>query len=383
MKVKLKGLSLFSNVGIAEAYFEEIGLDIKIANEIDIKRADFYRHVYPNTEMIVGDITKEEVRTRVVNKALKEKVDFIIATPPCQGMSLAGKLDDLDERNQLIYYAIDTIKRVKPKFILLENVPQQLKTKIKHNEELMKIPDYIREELEKEYNFNKNTLIKAMDYSVPQMRERSIFLLSRKDTGITWEHPKPHEKIITLKDALENIPSLDPLIKEGYDETIKMFPDFEKKKEKGLKLSKWHFPPTHSKRHLEWMMRTPSGQTAFDNNIYFPQKPNGDRIKGHYNHYRRLAWEKPSRTITQNNGVISSLACVHPGWKLNDELSEEKRRYSDPRCFSIYELMIVTSLPLDWNIPEWAKERMIRQVIGEGIPSYLVKCIVKELIKKL
>lgn len=383
MKVKLKGLSLFSNVGIAEAYLEKVGVDIRIANEIDEKRAEFYRHVYPNTEMITGDITKEEIRTNIVNKALKEKVDFIIATPPCQGMSLAGKLDDLDERNQLIYYAIDTIKRVKPKFILLENVPQQLKTKIKHNDELMKIPDYIKEELGKDYNFNKNTLIKAMNYSVPQMRERSIFLLSRKDTGIIWEHPKPHEKIITLKDALENIPSLAPFIKEGYDETIKIFPDFEKKKERGLKLSKWHFPPTHSKRHIEWMMRTPSGKTAFDNNIYFPQKQNGDRIKGHYNHYRRLAWEKPSRTITQNNGVISSLACVHPGWKLNNELSEEKRRYSDPRCFSIYELMIVTSLPLDWNIPIWAKERMIRQVIGEGIPSYLVKCIIEELVKKL
>ena len=48
--------------------------------------------------------------------------------------------------NVLFFYAIDVIKRLKPKFVLLENVPQQLKTKIKHNGEIMLIPDYIKKE---------------------------------------------------------------------------------------------------------------------------------------------------------------------------------------------------------------------------------------------
>lgn len=93
-----------------------------------------------------------------------------------------------------------------------------------------------------------------------------------------------------------------------------------------------------------------------------------------------MAWEKPSRTITQNNGVISSLACVHPGhpYEVNGELL-----YSDPRVLTIYELLIVSSLPLDWNIPSWAKESFIRKVIGEGIPSRMITVIVEQLLKQL
>ena len=93
-----------------------------------------------------------------------------------------------------------------------------------------------------------------------------------------------------------------------------------------------------------------------------------------------MAWDKPSRTITQNNGVIPSLACVHPGrpYIINGELL-----YSDPRVLTIYEVMIVSSLPLNWPIPEWANESLIRKVIGEGIPSKLIKVIVEHLTKQL
>ncbi|MCT4510005.1 MAG: DNA cytosine methyltransferase [Tepidibacter sp.] len=378
----LKGLSLFANVGIAEAYLESIGVNILVANEIDENRSKFYQHVYPKTNMIVGDITNETIRTTVINEAKEKEIDFIIATPPCQGMSIAGKMKDFDERNQLIYYAIDVIKRVKPKFVLLENVPMQLRTKIKVGEKILLIPEYIKSELSGLYNFNNETLVKAMDYGVPQMRQRNIFLLCRKDTKMHWEFPEK-KKIITLKEALKEVPSLDPRLREGEELTLKKFPSYLNKKEEGEKISKWHFPPTHSWRMVEWMTHTPSGCTAFDNEIYYPQKSGGVRIKGHYNHYRRLDWNKPSRTITQNNGVISSLACVHPGHLISDDGTEEGRIYSDPRVFSIYELMIVTSLPLNWNIPEWAKESFIRKVIGEGIPSLLVKEIVLELVKKL
>ena len=45
--------------------------------------------------------------------------------------------------------------------------------------------------------------------------------------------------------------------------------------------------------------------------------------------------------------------------------------------------MIVTSLPKDWNIPDWADERFIRSVIGEGIPPMLIKNIASELMNNL
>jgi DNA (cytosine-5)-methyltransferase 1 len=377
----LKALSLFANVGIAEAYFKEIGIDVVIANEIDVKRANFYKHIYPKTNMIIGDITNDIVRTNIVEESIKNNIEFIIATPPCQGMSIAGKMEDLDERNQLIFYAVDIIKRLNPKYVLFENVPRQLYTKIKYNKEILLIPDYIKKELSN-YNFNNETLIKAMDYGVPQIRQRNILLLTRKGLKVNWTFPQK-ENPIPLKVALKDVPSLYPVLREGIKETIEMFPDFEDKRIVAEKISKWHFPPKHNKKQVEWMLHTPSGCTAFDNKIFYPQKAGGKKINGHYNHYRRNSWDSPARTITQNNGVVSSLTCVHPGHKIYDDGSEKGRYYSDPRVFTIYELLIITSLPLDWNIPDWAEETFIRNVIGEGIPSLLVKKIMLELLKQI
>lgn len=128
------------------------------------------------------------------------------------------------------------------------------------------------------------------------------------------------------------------------------------------------------------MMHTPSGKSAIYNEKYFPVKDDGIRIKAHHNNYRRMNWDKPSRTITQNNGVISSLCCVHPG---REYLDGKKILYSDPRVLTVYELLIVSTLPVNWNIPEWADESFIRKVIGEGIPPLMVKKVMVELLKLL
>lgn len=375
---RLRGLSLFANVGIAEAYLQEIGVDILIANELIEDRARFYSDVYPDSHMIVGDITNHELRTKIADEAIAKGVDFILATPPCQGMSMAGNRAEFDVRNQLIYYAVDVILRVRPKFVFIENVPTILRTKIVVNGETMLIPEYLHGVLS-EYHFNEETLVKAMDYGVPQMRERNIFLLVRNDIGITWTFPQtqPH---ITLQEAIGNLPSLDPLLREGLDFTLEKFPNYEAKRVNGLEVSKWHYPPKHSWKQVEWMLHTPTGKSAIYNPVYYPQKVDGTHVVAHHNHYRRMYWDKPARTITQNNGVISSLACVHPGrpFEVNGETL-----YSDPRVLSIYELLIVSSLPTDWAIPSWASESFVRKVIGEGIPSKLVKEIMESLIGKL
>ena len=375
---RLRGLSLFANVGIAEAYLQEVGVDILIANELIEDRARFYSDIYQDSHMIVGDITNDELRTKIVDEAINKGVDFILATPPCQGMSMAGNRAEFDERNQLIYYAVDVVLRVKPKFVFIENVPTILRTKIVVNGETMLIPKYLHSVLA-DYHFNDETLVKAMDHGVPQMRERNIFLLVRNDIDLTWNFPKaqPH---ITLQEAIGDLPSLDPLLREGLDFTLEKFPSYEIKRAKGLEVSKWHYPPKHSWKQVEWMLHTPTGKSAIYNPVYYPQKANGTHVVAHHNHYRRMYWDKPARTITQNNGVISSLACVHPGrpFEMNGEIL-----YSDPRVLSIYELLIVSSLPNDWAIPDWASESFIRKVIGEGIPSKLVKEIMQSLICKL
>ncbi len=377
---KLRGLSLFSNVGVAESGIENNkNIRICLANEIDHKRCQFYSAVHPKTRMIEGDITNDNLRTLIIEEAKNLNINFVIATPPCQGMSEAGNRLEFDERNELIYYAVDVIKRLKPSFAIIENVPTILKTKIKYNGLVVTIPEYLYCELGKLYRFNKQTLIKAMDYGIPQMRERNIFLLSRKDTNIEWEFPEK-QAVVTLEEAIGFLPSIDPFLREGLQFTLNKFPDFEIKKERGLQISKWHRPPIHSWKQVEWMMHTPTGKSAIYNPIFYPQKEDGTPVVAHHNHYRRMYWDRPARTMTQNNGVISSLACVHPGrpYTSNGELL-----YSDPRVLTIYELLIVSSLPLDWNIPDWANESFIRKVIGEGIPSKLITVIVKELIKNI
>jgi DNA (cytosine-5)-methyltransferase 1 len=82
----------------------------------------------------------------------------------------------------------------------------------------------------------------------------------------------------------------------------------------------------------------------------------------------------------QNSGVISAFSTVHPGRCVCEGTCEEERIYSDARALSIYELLIVSSLPLDWNIPNWASDVLIRKVIGEGIPPKLIKRAVESLI---
>lgn len=377
---KLKGLSLFANVGIAEAYMKDIGVDIKVANELDPKRARFYQEVYPDTHMICGDITDDNIRDEIIAEAISEGVDFVMATPPCQGMSEAGLRLEFDPRNQLIFYAVDVIKRIKPKYVFLENVPKQLTTKIRYNDEILLIPDYIQRELSPYYRFNTETLVMAKDYGVPQLRERNIYMLVRLDLPYIWEFPEK-QKEITLKEAIGDLPSLDPLLREGMELTTKKFPNFIEKQQKGLAVSKWHFPPKHSWKQVEWMMHTPTGKSAIYNEVYYPQKAGGVPVVAHHNHYRRLKWDMPCRTITQNNGVISSLACVHPGREYIDEKGNVL--YSDPRVLTIYELLIVTSLPLDWPIPGWADESFIRKVIGEGIPSRLVQRLMMALLSQL
>ena len=106
------------------------------------------------------------------------------------------------------------------------------------------------------------------------------------------------------------MPKVDPLLREGLDFTISKFPKFLERQEAALNVSKWHRSPVHSWKQVNWMMHTPSATSAIYNEKFYPQKDDGTRIKAHHNNYRRMDWNKPARTMTQNNGVISSLCCV-------------------------------------------------------------------------
>ncbi|MBR0503251.1 MAG: DNA cytosine methyltransferase [Paludibacteraceae bacterium] len=369
----MNALSLFANVGIAETYLSNIGINVVVANEIDEQRSKFYSYLYPTCDMIQGDITDPLIYDRIISKAKEAQVDLIMATPPCQGMSIAGHNSPYDERNSLIKYAIDAVIDLNPKFVFFENVTLQLVTPIIYEGEEIKIPEYIHRRLSPRYKINHNVVTNAMDYSVPQRRERCIYLLVRNDIDKEWEFPKP-SRIITLEEAFNGIPDLWPTIKENAYQGF-----LPPNTEESLNFHKWHKPPIHVWRNIECMLHTPTGNTAFDNSFYYPKKTNGERVRGYDTTYHRLFWDKPAATVTMWNGILGSQNNVHPGrfWKKDNN---GDCLYTNPRVLTIYELMVVSSLPLDWNIPDWANDQLIRFVIGEGIPPLMVKKIIEQIM---
>ena len=373
----MHGLSLFANVGIAETYLHEVGIDIVVANELLHERCKFYSHLYPNCEMIEGSICDDTIFDKIVTSSIRKKVEFVIATPPCQGMSIAGEMNPYDERNSLIKYAIDVIEKVKPKFIMFENVVQMLETPIQYESIEVLIPEYIKRRLGADYAINNDdVIINAADYGVPQTRKRCIILLVRKDVDVIWKYPIPNKHIITLEEAFKGIPDLWPIIKE------KEYQDFFPENTlEALSYHKWHKPPSHVWRNVECMLYTPTGNTAFDNLEHYPKRSDGKRISGYDTTYHRLFWNKPCATITRYNGIIGSQNNVHPGkpWKKD---KNGDMMYTNPRVLTIYELLIVSSLPKDWDIPNWASNGLIRHVIGEGIPPLLVKRIIEMIPKE-
>ena len=381
-EAKLKGLSLFANIGVAEAYLESIGVHMVLANELIERRAVLYSKIYPSTKMICGDITDKKILDKIIEESITLGVDVIMATPPCQGMSTAGQQSEDDERNKLICQVLEIIKRVSPKYVFIENVPQFYNTEIKIDGSRMLIPDLISKEIGEHYNIRRY-IIDTKNYSVPQTRERAIMLITRKDVRPEWILPERDDAIVTMRDAIGHLPPLDPYVTDITEqELLSMFPHYYDRKEAARAISCWHEPPHHIKRQVVAMQHTPTGCTAFDNDVYIPVKADGTPVKGYHNTYKRQNWDTAAYTVTMDNRKISSQNNVHPG-RLEYVDPNGENIYSDARTLTLYELMIVMSLPNDWPVPKDTSEAFLRRIIGEGIPPLFVKKAFEKLIQEM
>lgn len=376
----MKALSLFANIGVAEAYLDGIGVEVVVANELIERRAKLYSQIYPKTKMICGDITDKEIRLNIIESSKALGAEVVMATPPCQGMSTAGQQETDDERNKLICPVLEIVKAIYPKYVFIENVPMFYNTDILVEKERILIPNLIERELGGKYQINKY-IIDTKDYGVPQTRERAIMLLSRKDLQNVWVLPPKENRIVTMKDAIGHLPPLDPYVKDVSESERKaLFPLYEKRKEDAKRISQWHIPPHHVKRQVIAMQHTPTGCTAFDNPIYYPIKENGNPVKGYHNTYKRQNWDTAAYTVTMDNRKISSQNNVHPGrYERTDENGDAI--YSDARTLTLYELMIIMSLPDNWPVPSNTPEAFLRRIIGEGIPPLFVKKVFEQLMR--
>ena len=355
MMNKIKAISVFSSAGIGELLLKNTNVEVVAANELLPKRAECYSHFYPNTDMYCGDITLEETQDYMVSAAQKSGAKMLIATPPCQGLSTLGKNKkqihyEKDKRNYLILSALNIIDRCDFDYVLIENVPTFLEMYFPYENDYFKLEEILNKKYSNKYRIEARVL-NAKDYGICQSRPRAIIKMYKPDKKWSWPS---EEQEITLREAIGYLPSLE----SGESSDIP-----------------WHFAKKHNERAVLALKHTPTGKSAIANEVYYPKKEDGTRIKGFHNTFKRMDWDQPCPTRTTFSGSMSSHNNVHPGRLLPDGT------YSDARVLTLLETFIVSSIPEDIDFPKDSTDTFIRTVIGESIPPKLMMKVIEKIGK--
>ena len=355
MMNKIKAISVFSSAGIGELLLKNTNVEVVAANELLPKRAECYSHFYPNTDMYCGDITLDETQDYMVSAAQKSGAKMLIATPPCQGLSTLGKNKkqihyEKDKRNYLILSALNIIDCCDFDYVLIENVPTFLEMYFPYENDYFKLEEILNKKYSSKYKIEARVL-NAKDYGICQSRPRAIIKMYKPDKKWSWPY---EEKEITLSEAIGYLPSLE----SGESSDIP-----------------WHFAKKHNERAVLALKHTPTGKSAIANEVYYPKKEDGTRIKGFHNTFKRMDWDQPCPTRTTFSGSMSSHNNVHPGRLLPDGT------YSDARVLTLLETFIVSSIPEDIDFPKDSTDTFIRTVIGESIPPKLMMKVIEKIGK--
>lgn len=327
-------ISLFSSAGVGCYGFKEEGYFCLATVELLERRLKIqkYNHkcVY-DSGYICGDMTLQETKNRVFaemetwkdNYGVKD-LDVLIATPPCQGLSVANhkKKDEL-KRNSLVVESIKMVDEIKPKFFIFENVRAFLTsicTDVDGNDKT------IREAIDLNLSGKYNILFQVVnfkDYGNPSSRTRTLVIGVRKDLKEVTPYDvfpdKQPER--TLRQVIGHLPSLKVMGEISKDDIYHNFRKYSPKME-------------------AWISEIKEGQSAFDNTdinriphsikdgmvVYNAQK-NGDK-------YTRQCWDKVAPCIHTRNDILASQNTVHP---------------VDNRVFSIREVMLMMSVPNSFN----------------------------------
>ncbi len=352
----MKGLSLFASAGVAELNLSPY-VDFVLANELLPIRSRVHSFLHPGAKMICGDLTEQSVKDEIIQESIAKNVKFILATPPCQGVSLIGKNKRntqwlKDSRNYLIFHALDIVDQVCPDVVIIENVDRFIKMQFPYENDTLDIVSILNKKYRKTYNIDAN-IYNAADYGVPQSRKRLIIVMW-KDNYL-FSSPEKTDRHVTVRDAIGELPSLEA----GDTSTLKH-----------------HNARRHTKEHVIYMRHTPTGKSAFQNTVHYPKRADGTKITGYPYTYKRIDWDKPAPTITMRSDIVSSTHTVHPGRPLGGGL------YSDARVLTLRELLILSSIDPDIDLPDFASENQLRYMIGEGVPPLLMEAVCKNIKPK-
>ena len=369
---QLTYISLFSCAGVGCYGFKQAGFECIATNEFIERRLNVQKLNHKcslESGYICGDITTDETKQLIYNEIDlwhhrgNDKVDVVIATPPCQGMSVANhkKADDEIVRNSLVVESIQMINNIKPRFFIFENVAAFMKTGCTAPDKTIKaIGQVIYEELGNDYII-AHRILNFKNYGSNSSRTRTIVIGVHKSLGefiAPIELYPPFRDETTLRQIIGNMPPLE------WGEFCPT--DF------------FHQFRTYPEEMRCWIHDLQEGQGAFDNED--PMKRPHKMVDGEYvanaqkngDKYTRQFWDKVAPCIHTRNDQLASQNTVHP---------------VEDRVFSIRELMKIMTIPdeFKWidktldelnNLPLVEKKKVlkkeeinIRQCVGEAVPT--------------
>jgi len=314
-------LELFAGAGGLAVGMEKAGIKCVALNEIDKWACQTLRENRPNWNVLEGDIKTFDFTE------YNNKVDIVTGGFPCQAFSYAGKKLGLqDARGTLFYEFARAVKEVNPLICIGENVKGLLShEKGKTIEGMISILDEIG------YDVVPVKVLKAINYKVPQKRERVILVGVRKDINIKYEYPKPHNKIYNLVDALKkgelyscNVPKSEG---SKYPEHKKAVLDLVPQK------GYWrNLPLDIQKEYMGKSFYLGGGKTGIA---------------------RRIGWDEPSLTLTCSPAQKQTERC-HP---------------EETRPFTVREYARIQTFPDDWKFMGSVSQQY--KQIGNAVPCNL------------
>lgn len=326
-------LELFAGAGGLAIGLEKAGLKCVALNEIDKWACQTLRDNRPEWDVLEGDIKDMDFRE------YKDKVDVVTGGFPCQAFSYAGKkLGFQDARGTLFYEFARVVQETNPLLCVGENVRGLLShDKGKTLKGMISILDEIG------YNVVPVQVLKAIQYRVPQKRERIILIGVRKDIDIDFFYPKPHNKIYNLSSALKKGDLYDTDV--PYSEGAK-YPEHKKKVlDKVPPKGYWRdLPVEMQKEYMGKSYYLGGGKTGMA---------------------RRIGWDEPSLTLTCSPAQKQTERC-HP---------------DETRPFTVREYARIQTFPDAWQFSGSIAQQY--KQIGNAVPVNLGEEIGYSLIRFL
>lgn len=326
-------LELFAGAGGLAVGMEKAGLKCVALNEIDKHACETLRKNRPNWNVLEGDI-KNFNFTEYHNQ-----VDVVTGGFPCQAFSYAGKrLGFEDARGTLFYEFARVVKEVNPPICIGENV----KGLLNHdNGKTLKGMISILDEIG--YNVMPVKVLKAINFKVPQKRERLILVGIRKDINQKYEYPKPYKKIYNLSDALKKGELFSSNVPKSagakYPESKKSVLDL--------------VPPKGYWRDLPLEIQKDFMGASF----YLGGGKTGMA--------RRIGWDEPCLTLTCSPAQKQTERC-HP---------------DETRPFTVREYARIQTFPDDWEFSGSIAHQY--KQIGNAVPVNLGREVGYSIIKFL